>query len=103
MIENKGDVQSCNNYKSIKLMNRAKKLYAKEFFKIEEVGFLLRKNTTDGRRVFMEKYREGWKLELHCVIVDLEKTYGRVPEEESLYRMRESAVTEKFVRVEQDT
>lgn len=49
----------------------------------------------------MEKYRDGWKLELHCV--NLEKTYGRVPEEEPLYRMRELAVTEKFVRVEQDT
>lgn len=103
MIENKRDVRSCNNYISTKLMNRAMKLYGKELFKIEEVGFVLRKNTRDGRRVFMEKYREGWKLELHCVIVDLEKTYGRVPEEEPLYRMRESAVTEKFVRVEQDT
>uniref|UniRef100_A0A3B3HUS4 ribonuclease H n=1 Tax=Oryzias latipes TaxID=8090 RepID=A0A3B3HUS4_ORYLA len=49
----------------------------------------------------MEKYREGQK-ELHCVFVDLEKAYDRVPREELWYCMRSSGVAEKYVRVVQD-
>ncbi|KAK3574720.1 hypothetical protein QTP86_015388, partial [Hemibagrus guttatus] len=49
----------------------------------------------------MEKYRDGQR-ELHCVFVDLEKVYDRVPREELWYCMRKSGVAEKYVRVVQD-
>ncbi|KAK3544376.1 hypothetical protein QTP86_010149 [Hemibagrus guttatus] len=49
----------------------------------------------------MEKYRDGQR-ELHCVFVDLEKAYDRVPREELWYCMRKSGVAGKYVRVVQD-
>ena len=52
-------------------------------------------------RVLMEKYREGQK-ELHCVFVDLEKAYDKVPREEVWYCMRKSGLAEKYLRIVQD-
>ena len=49
----------------------------------------------------MEKYREGQK-ELHCVFVDLEKAYDKVPREEVWYCMRKCGLAEKYVRIVQD-
>ena len=49
----------------------------------------------------MEKYREGQR-ELHCVFLDLEKAYDRVPREELWYCMRKSGMTEKYVQLVQD-
>ena len=46
-------------------------------------------------------YSEGLK-ELHCVFVDLEKAYDKVPREELWYCMRKSRVAEKYVKVVQD-
>ena len=49
----------------------------------------------------MEKYRECLK-ELHCVCVDLEKAYDKVPREGVWYCMRKSGLAEKYVRIVQD-
>ena len=49
----------------------------------------------------MEKYREGQK-ELHCVFVDLEKAYDKVPREVVWHCMRKSGMAEKYVRIIQD-
>ncbi|KAK3571225.1 hypothetical protein QTP86_005424 [Hemibagrus guttatus] len=70
----------------------------------QQYGFIPRKSTTDAifaLRILMEKYRDGQR-ELHCVFVDLEKAYDRVPREELWYCMRQSGVAEKYVRVVQD-
>ena len=73
-------------------------------FSNQQYGFMPGKSTTDALfalRVLMEKYREGQK-ELHCVFVDLEKAYDKVPREEVWYCMRKSGLAEKYVRIVQD-
>ncbi|KAK3511554.1 hypothetical protein QTP70_009660 [Hemibagrus guttatus] len=112
IFKNKGDVQSIN-YRGIKLMSHTMKLWERvveaRLRKVVEIceqqcGFMPRKSTTDAifaLRILMEKYRDGQR-ELHCVFVDLEKAYDRVPREELWYCMRKSGVAEKYFRVVQN-
>ena len=113
IFKNKGGVQSCSNYRGIKLISHTMKLWERIVekrlrsdlkFSNQQYGFMPGKSTTDALfalRVLMEKYREGQK-ELHCVFVDLEKAYDKVPREEVWYCMRKSGLAEKYVRIVQD-
>ena len=52
-------------------------------------------------KILMEKYRKGQR-ELHCVFMNLEKTYDRDTIEELWYCMRKFEVTEKYVQLVQN-
>ena len=70
----------------------------------QQYGFMSGKGTTNAMialRMLMEKYRKGQR-QLHCIFVDLEKAYDRVPWEELWYCMRKSAIVEKYVQLVQD-
>ena len=70
----------------------------------QQYGFMPGKGTINAMfslRMLMEKYREGQR-ELHCVLVDLEKAYDRVPWEELGYCVRKSGIVEKYVQLVQD-
>ena len=90
MFKNKGDAQSCSNYRGIKRIRHTTKLWERVVerrlrreltFSEQQYGFMPVKSTTDALfalRVLMVKYRDGQK-ELHCVFVDLEKAFDKVP------------------------
>ena len=84
IYKNKGEAQSCGNYKGITLMSDTTKVWeriieAKLKDRVEiskqQYGFMPAKGTNDvmfALRKLMKKYRDGQR-ELHCVFVDLEK------------------------------
>ena len=51
-----------------------------------------------------ETYREGQQRQqdLHCVCIDLEEAYARVPREELYWCMRDKGLPEKYIRLMKD-
>ena len=96
IYKNKGDQQCYGNFRGIKLISHTMKVWERiieaslrdsvEISK-QQYGFMPGKGTTDAvfaLSILMEKYREGQR-ELHCVFVNLEKAYDRVPREALWY------------------
>jgi len=92
VYKGKGDVRSCGNYRSIKLLEHGMKVIERVFVKrlrtvidIDEMqmGFMPGKGTIDAIfiiRQMMEKYEAAGR-NLFMVLVDLKKAFDRVPGE----------------------
>ena len=110
IFKEKGDVQSCENYRGIKLMSHTVKVFERildgrlrqeVFIGRQQLGFMKGVGTVDGifsLRQVMEKFREKQKT-LHMVFIDLEKAYDRVPRQEVRRCLKERGVTEKYVKM----
>ena len=113
IYKNKGDTQSCENYREIKLMSHTMKLWEKVIerrlraetsISKNQFGFMPSRSTTEAiylLRVLMEKYRSKRK-DLHMIFIDLEKAYDCVPREVLWKALEKKGVRVGYIRVIQN-
>ena len=113
IFKNKGDVQSCTNYRGIKLMSRTMKLWERFIehrlrrmtsMTKNQFGFMLGRLTTEAIflvRQLMERYREQ-KKDLHMVFIDLEKAYDKIPRNVMWWALEKHKVPAKYITLIKD-
>lgn len=113
IFKNKGDIQSCTNYRGIKLMSHTMKLWERviehRLRKLTNVtknqfGFMPGRSTMDAIflvRQLVERHKER-KKDLHMVFIDLEKAYDKVPRNVMWWALEKKKVPSKYVTLIKD-
>jgi len=108
IYKNKGDIQSCTNYRGIKLMSHTMKLWERVIehrlrgmtrVTMNQFGFMPGRSTIEAIfliRHVMERYREQ-KKDLHMVFIDLEKDYDKIPRNVMWWALDRHKVPTKYV------
>ena len=110
ICKQKGDAVECGNYRGIKLLEIALKVYERVIERriretvhihSNQFGFMPGRGTTDPifiLRQVQEKILEG-NRKRYWTFVDLEKAFDRVPREVFYWSLRRKGISEKLVRV----
>jgi hypothetical protein len=113
IFKNKGDVQSCTNYRGIKLMSHTMKLWERviehRLRRVTHVtqnqfGFMPGRSIMEAiflLRQLMERYREQ-KKDLHMVFIDLEKAYDKVSRNVIWCALEKHKILTKYVTLIKD-
>ena len=113
IFKNKGDVQSCTNYREIKLMSHTMKLWERVIehrlrrmtsVTKNQFGFMPGRSTMEAIflvRQLMERYREQ-KKDLHMVFIDLEKAYDKIPRNVMWWALEKHKVPAKYITLIKD-
>jgi hypothetical protein len=113
IFKNKGDIQSCTNYRGIKLMSHTMKLWERvsehrlremTYIIMNQFGFMFRRSTM--KAIFLikqviERYKEQ-KKDLHMVFIDLEKTYDKIPRNLMWWALDKHKVPTEYVTLIKD-
>ena len=109
-VKQKGDALECGNYRGIKLLEIALKVYERVIerrirervhINSNQFGFMPGRGTIDPifiLRQVQEKILEG-NRKRYWTFVDLEKAFDRVPREVLYWSLRRRRISEKLVRV----
>jgi hypothetical protein len=113
IFKNKGNVQSCTNYRGIKLISHTMKLCQRIIehrlrgvtnVTENQFGFMLGRSTMDVIfliRQLMEKYRKQ-KKDMHMIFIDLKKAYNKVSRNVMWWALQKHKASSKYITLIKD-
>jgi hypothetical protein len=113
ILKNKGGVQSCTNYRGVKLMSHTMKLWERIIkhrlrgvtnVTENQFGFMPGRSTMEAIfliRQLMERCREQ-KKDLHMIFIDLEKDYDKVIRNVMWWALQKHKVSSKYITLIKD-